>query len=61
MLKATDLDSNRYLTMPLVSKIWAPIVRVKCYLAYLDNFPSTISLCPFFFSSVYAIVSSPST
>lgn len=61
MLKATDLDGSRYLTMPLVSKIWAPIVRVKCHLAYLDKFPSTISLCPSFFSSVYAIVFSPST
>lgn len=44
MLKATDLDSHRHLTMPLVPKIWAPIVRVKCHLAYLDKFRSTVSL-----------------
>lgn len=64
MLKATDLDSNRHLTMPLVPKIWAPIVRVWCHLAYLDKIPSTVSLYPSFFPPIYAsstFFSSPST
>lgn len=46
MPKAIDLDSNRHLTMPLVPKSWASIVKVKCHLAYLDKFPSTVSCIP---------------